>query len=196
VKAVLYGSARFGKMGRYGNPMRYAALLLALGLFCMDAAPAAADARADFTLATDAAKRGKPDDALRLVTRAIDAKELDGRELADMHYFRADLYGQAGKLDEALADYAKTIEIMPDHSGAFHDRALIHAQQKKFQEALDDLSRAQFLIPNSPLPHFNRGRVYEMMGKRPEAINEYKKARALAPRMKEPQEALRRLGVR
>jgi tetratricopeptide (TPR) repeat protein len=85
---------------------------------------------------------------------------------------------------------------MPDHSGAFHDRALIHAQQKKFQEALDDLSRAQFLIPNSPLPHFNRGRVYEMMGKRPEAINEYKKARALAPRMKEPQEALRRLGVR
>jgi len=34
------------------------------------------------------------------------------------------------------------------------------------------------------------------MGKRAEAINEYKKARALAPRMKEPQEALRRLGVR
>jgi tetratricopeptide (TPR) repeat protein len=85
---------------------------------------------------------------------------------------------------------------VPDHASAFHDRALIYAQQKKYQEALDDLSRAQFLVPNSPLPYFNRGRVYETMGKRAEAINEYKKARARAPRMKEPQEALRRLGVR
>jgi tetratricopeptide (TPR) repeat protein len=176
--------------------MRYAALLLALGLFCMDAAPAAADARADFTLATEAAKKGQRDEALALVTKAIDAKELDGSDLADMHYFRADLYGQAGKLDEAIADYVKVIELVPDHAAAFHDRAVIYAQQKKYQEALDDLSRAQFLVPNSPLPYFNRGRVYETMGKRDEAINEYKKARARAPRMKEPQDALRRLGVR
>jgi tetratricopeptide (TPR) repeat protein len=183
-------------MERYGNPMRYAALLLALGLFCVDAAPATADARADFTLATDAAKKGKRDEALALVTKAIDAKELDGRDLATMHYFRADLLGQAGKLDEAIADYTKTIELLPDHASSFHDRALIYAQQKKYREALDDLARAQFLIPNSPLPYFNRGRVYETMGKRAEAINEYKKARARAPRMKEPQEALRRLGVR
>ncbi|MGH7005371.1 MAG: tetratricopeptide repeat protein, partial [Alphaproteobacteria bacterium] len=83
-----------------------------------------------------------------------------------------------------------------DHASAFHDRALVYAQQKKYPEALDDLSRAQFLVPASPLPYFNRGRVYETMGKRDEAINEYKKARARAPRMKEPQEALRRLGAR
>ena len=176
--------------------MRVAALLLVFGILCAGPAPAAADASADFLLAADAARRGKRDEALALVTKAIDSKEATGRDLANMHYFRAELFSQAGKLDQSIADYAKTIEIMPDHAAAYHDRALVYAQQKKFQEALDDLSRAQFLFPRSPLPYFNRGRVFETMGKRAEAIDEYKKARALAPRMKEPQEALRRLGVR
>jgi tetratricopeptide (TPR) repeat protein len=176
--------------------MRFAALLFFLGILVAGATPAVADARADFVLANDAAKRGNRDEAIVLVSKAIDANELTGRDLATMHYFRADLYSQGGKLDEAIADYAKTIELVPDHAPSFHDRAVLYAQQKKYQEALDDLSRAQFLIPQSPLPYFNRGRVYEAMGKRAEAINEYKKARARAPRMKEPQEALRRLGVR
>ncbi len=176
--------------------MRYTALLLFLGFLCAAAAPALADANTDFLLASEAAKKGKRDEAMALVTKAIDSKEATGRDLADMYAFRAELYSQAGKYDEAIADYGRTIEVMPDHAGAFHDRALIYAQQKKYQEALDDLARAQFLIPNSPLPHFNRGRVYELMGKRAEAIAEYKKARILAPNMKEPQDALRRLGVR
>jgi hypothetical protein len=34
------------------------------------------------------------------------------------------------------------------------------------------------------------------MGKRNEAILEYRQARALSPRMKEPQDALKRLGVK
>jgi tetratricopeptide (TPR) repeat protein len=176
--------------------MRFAALLVVLVFLCAGAPPAAADARADFEAATDLAKKGRRDEALARVTKAIDSKQADGRDLANMHYLRAELYSQAGKLDESIADYTKTIELLPDHAAAYHDRAVVYAQQKKYSEALDDLSRAQFLIPRSPLPYFNRGRVYETMGKRAEAINEYKKARALAPRMKEPQEALRRLGVR
>lgn len=176
--------------------MRYATFLLVLGFLCADTAVAFADARADFILARDAAKRGKRDESLKLITQAINSKEMAGRELAALYQFRAELYSLAGKLDEAIADYGKAIEAMPDSASAFHDRAVVYAQQKKYQEALDDLGRAQFLIPRSPLPYFNRGRVYELMGKRAEAIAEYKKARILAPRMKEAQEALRRLGVR
>ncbi|MGH7002749.1 MAG: tetratricopeptide repeat protein [Alphaproteobacteria bacterium] len=157
---------------------------------------ARADARADFEAAADAIKKGKRDEGIVLLTKVIDSKEVSGDELATMYYMRADLYGHLNKLDEALADYAKTIEIMPDHAAAFHDRATVYAQQKKFKEALDDLSRAQFLVPQSPLPHFNRGRVYEMMDRKADAIAEYRKARTLAPKMKEPQEALRRLGAR
>ena len=176
--------------------MRCVAVLLLLGLVAAGAAPALADFRADFDAAALAVKQGKRDAALALVTKAIASKEATGRDLADMHFMRAELYGQAGKLDESIADYSKTIELMPDHAGAYHDRAVVYAQQKKYPEALDDLARAQFLIPRSPLPYFNRGRVYETMGKRNEAIQEYRKARALAPQMKDAQEALRRLGVR
>ena len=176
--------------------MRIAAILLSIFALAASAAPAGADAARDYAAAVAAAKHGKRGDALVLVTKAIDSKEATGRDLADMHYMRAELFSQAGKLDEAIADYTKTIEIMPDHASAYHDRAVIYAMQKKYTEALDDLSRAEFLIPNSPLPYFNRGRVYESMGKKAEAVAEYRKARALAPRMKEPQEALRRLGAR
>ena len=176
--------------------MRYATLLLALGFLCANAAAALADARADFILARDAAKRGKAGESLVLVTKAIDSKELAGRDLAALHMFRAELYSRAARFDEAAADYGKSIELVPDLAAAYHDRALVYAQQKKYQEALDDFARTQFLTPRSPLPYFNRGRVYEAMGRRAEAIAEYKKARALAPRMKEAQDALRRLGVR
>ena len=146
--------------------------------------------------AVEAVKKGKRDEAVALLTKVIDSKEVDGERLATMHYMRADLFSQINKLDEAIADYTKAIDVMPDHAAAFHDRATAYALQKKFTEALDDLSRAQFLVPRSPLPFYNRGRVYEMMNRKADAIGEYKKARALAPKMREPQDALRRLGVR
>lgn len=174
--------------------MRLAALTLCL-VFAIGAG-ARADARADFEAAVAAVKKGKRDDAIVLLTKVIDSKEIVGEQLATMYYTRADLYSQVNKLDEAVADYAKTIEIMPDHAAAFHDRATVYALQKKFTEALDDLSRAQFLVPKSPLPYFNRGRVYEMMNRKNDAIAEYRKARALAPKMREPQDALKRLGAR
>lgn len=176
--------------------MRIAALSLFLIFAIGTAGAIRADARADFEAAVEAIKKGKRDDAITLLNKVIDSKEVTGEQLATMHYMRADLYGQTNKLNEALADYTKAIEIMPDHAAAFHDRATILALQKKFAEALDDLSRAQFLVPKSPLPYFNRGRVYEMMDRKADAIAEYRKARALAPKMKEPQDALRRLGAR
>jgi tetratricopeptide (TPR) repeat protein len=175
--------------------MRFAALLVVLGLVLAAVAPGRADNRTDYEAALAAIKQGKRDQAIALLTKIIDSKEECCSTLANLHYLRAELYSVAGKLDEAIADYGRTIEAMPDHAGAYHDRALVYAQQKKFAEALDDLSRAQFLIPNSPLVYFNRGRVYEMMGKKDLAIDEYRKARALAPKMKEPQEALKRLGA-
>jgi tetratricopeptide (TPR) repeat protein len=176
--------------------MRFAALMVVLGLVCAAVAPGRADNRTDYEAALAAIKKGQRDQAIVLLTKVIDTKEECCSTLANLYYLRAELLSLAGKLDDAIADYGRAIETMPDHAGAFHDRALVYAQQKKFAEALDDLSRAQFLIPNSPLVYFNRGRVYEMMDKKNEAILEYRKARALAPKMKEPQEALKRLGAR
>lgn len=176
--------------------MRVAALTLCLFFAIGATCGARADARADYDAAIEAAKKGKRDEAVALMTKVIESKELTGEPLATTHYLRADLYSQLDKLDEAAADYAKAIEIMPDHAAAFHDRATVLARQKKFAEALDDLSRAQFLIPQSPLPYYNRGRVYEMMDRKADAIAQYRKARALAPKMREAQEALRRLGAR
>lgn len=216
--------------------MRKTALIV---LFCASfaGAPAAfADARADYEAAVAALRAGKQKEAIAFLTRAIVSKEVSGDALAALYALRAEVHVQSGqpldavvdftkaiellpndsgaerfallyynraeansrsaKLDAAIADYTKTIELVPDHAAAFGDRAVAYAQLKKFKEALDDLSRAQFLAPNSPIPYFNRGRIYEGMGRKNEAIAEYRKARAADPKMKEPQEALKRLGAR
>ncbi len=175
--------------------MRHVATLLLAGFLAAVAGSAQADSRADYEAAVKALRANKRDDAIKLLTKIIDSGEVSGRTLATMHYMRADIYGQTGKYDLALADYAKVIELVPDHAPAFGDRAVILALQKKYQEALDDLARAQFLLPRSPVPYFNRGRVYELMGRKADAIEQYRAAKELAPQFKEAQDALKRLGA-
>lgn len=175
--------------------MRLATLLL-FGFLCAFGATVRADARSDYAAAERAIKAGKRDDAIKLLTKVIDSKEVTGEALATMYYMRAELFSQAAKYEPAIADYTRTIETMPDHAAAFGDRAIAYALLKKYQQALDDLSRCEFLVPKSPLPYFNRGRVYELMDKKPEAIEQYRKARALAPKMQQIQDALTRLGAR
>ncbi len=174
--------------------IRFAALF-ALSLLVL--APAAlADAQRDLEQAARALQSGKTDEALVLLTKAIDSKEIEGNDLAFAHYNRGNLLSTKKKHAEALADFSKAIELLPDFGDAYHDRGLVHAEQKRYPEALDDFSRAVFLLPMRPDVIFNRGHLFELMGKKNEAIADYRLARQLAPKFKEPQDALRRLGAK
>jgi tetratricopeptide (TPR) repeat protein len=173
----------------------FAALAFAWAAMAVPGA-AGADARADLEKARKAAEAGKADEAVGLLTAAIDSRELEGNDLAFAHYNRATLHMSRSKWADAVTDLDRAIALVPDFGDAFHDRGLARAELKKHAEALDDFSRAAFLLPKRPEVFYNRGRLLELMGKRAEAIIDYKHARTLAPRMREPQDALRRLGVK
>ncbi len=176
--------------------LRALTLTLATALSLFTAAPVLADAKEDYEKATDAAKAGRNDQAIALVSKAIDSKELEGRELVAAFSLRADLYTSTGKYPQAIADFDKAIDLLPDFAEAYLGRGIVYGLQKKYPQAVDDFSRAISLAPQAPQPYFNRGRVLELAGRKDLAIVDYKRARDLDPKMKEAQDALRRLGVR
>lgn len=170
--------------------------LAVLAALALPPAPSLADAKADMEAAKAALAKGRRDDAIRHLTKAIEAKELEAGELALAYYNRGTLHLEANKLDVATADFTKAIEERPDFGNAFHNRGLVKAQMKRWAEAEDDLSRAVFLMPTNGFAYFNRAKVYEQLGRNGDALKDYQAAYRFDPRMRQAQEAIRRLSAK
>ncbi len=174
-------------------------LILSLALAAALLAPPAlvrADAKADMEAAKAAAQKGKRDDAIRLLTKAINAKELDSPELSLAYYNRGTLYLESNKFDVAMADFTKAIEERPDFGNAYHNRGLVKAQMKRWEEAEDDLSRALSLLPTNAFAFFNRAKIYEQLNRKDAALKDYQAAYRFDPRMKQAQDAIKRLSAK
>jgi tetratricopeptide (TPR) repeat protein len=100
------------------------------------------DALASFSLT--AFPRPRYDDALRYASAALAAQPHNSR----LH--RAVGEALLGKLalDEALAEYARSIELTPDAADAWLGRADAYLRLKQWDKALADFDRAILLRPN------------------------------------------------
>ena len=158
-------------------------LALALGLaavLALAAAPAPAYqwAPADVNRALDAHNQGDLAEALRLYTLAIDSGELDPQGLALTYNDRAAAWADQGDAtrkkkgyDQALADYAKAIEINPAWGLLYTNRGLTWQRLGQYQKALDDFDRSMeveagygpayqakaWLLATCPDPKFIKG---------------------------------------
>ena len=68
----------------------------------------------------------------------------------------------AGKLDEALAEYTKALEISPKDERLYRDRGLVYRANNKFPEAIADFAKAIEIAPKqgpSPLGRPGRCRI-------------------------------------
>jgi len=112
---------------------------------------------------------------------------------------RGNTYAKAGLYDEALADYAKVIERMPDPSVARDvdgrtrlKRAVIYIELNQYNKAMDDVdayfgrlrrlnesASTEYLNTwdfwNYPFAYLTRGRIYEDLGMRDNAALDYKR---------------------
>ncbi len=70
-----------------------------------------------------------------------DPKSTEGLNLRGLIAFRE------GKLDEAIADFTQAIELYPQFSDAFLNRATVHVQKREYEQALKDYSSAQRFNP-------------------------------------------------
>ena len=55
---------------------------------------------------------------------------------------RGSVLAQAGRTDDALADFNKAISLDPNYGQAFANRGLIYRKTRRFDQAMDDYNRA------------------------------------------------------
>ena len=83
---------------------------------------------------------------------------------------RGSVLAQAGKTEEALADFNKAISLDPNYGQAYANRGLIYRQTRRLDQAMTDYERALGLFPECPLKaakmHFTGGDLLKRQQRR------------------------------
>jgi tetratricopeptide (TPR) repeat protein len=85
------------------------------------------------------------------------------------------------KLDEAIADFDRAIELAPKQPDPYLNRGVALEGQGNYQEALNDYNRVLALNPEDPMAYNNRGNARAGQQRWLEALTDYQKATELSP---------------
>jgi tetratricopeptide (TPR) repeat protein len=94
---------------------------------------------------------------------------------------RGSVYGEAGRNEEALADFDKAIVLDGNYAQAYANRALIYRKTNRFDLALADDNKALAIDANYVPAYLGRGIVYREQGRSSQALADFNKAIALRP---------------
>ncbi len=86
-----------------------------------------------------------------------------------------------GKLDQALSDFTREIELNPHYAEAYNNRGIVLGELGRFDEAIGDFSTAVEMDPSMDVAYLNRGVALERIGSIGRAIDDYTAALALSP---------------
>ncbi len=89
---------------------------------------------------------------------------------------RGIIYMNENKIDEALHDFAKALELKPDYSDVFNNRGVLLTRQGKYNEALKDFDESIKAEPGLSPTYNNRGYVLMHLNRLEESLNSYNKA--------------------
>src|ERR1700747_3685728 len=114
---------------------------------------------------------------------------------AEAHTFLGWTYHFQGKLDEAIAECKRAIEIDPEFGNPYNDIGAYMIEMGRFEEAIPWLERAIEARRYEPrhFPHYNLGRAYlgrEMYG---QAMRCFQEALQVEPRYSAARQALESL---
>lgn len=114
---------------------------------------------------------------------ALYKRSLETLPTAEAYTFLGWTYSFMGRLDEAIEECHKAIQVDPDYGNPYNDIGAYLMQGGRLDEAIPWLLRAMEAkrYENPAFPHMNLGRVWEFKGEWFKAIDEYKKALALDP---------------
>ena len=98
---------------------------------------------------------------------------------AEDHYYAGiDFFGE-GKLPEAIAEYARALELDPKFSDALHGLAQAYHARQDFDRTIETARRILDLDPDDILAWTTISRAYQRKGMVPEAEEAGNKARIL-----------------
>jgi tetratricopeptide (TPR) repeat protein len=134
--------------------------------------------------------KGKLEEAEHLYRKSIEIYPT-----AEAHTFLGWTYSFMGRLDDAIAECRRAIEVDPDFGNPYNDIGAYLIERGSLDEAipwLEKATRAQ-RYESYFFPHYNLGRVYERKHRWQKAIECYRCALGYNPNYKLARASLRRL---
>jgi len=103
---------------------------------------------------------------------------------AEAHTYLGWTYSFLGKLDDAIAECKKAIDIDPEFGNPYNDIGAYLIQKGEYDEAVIwiELALKSKRYESYHFAHLNLGRIFELKGLWFEALAEYKKAMDLEPK--------------
>ena len=122
--------------------------------------------------------RGEFEFAIEHYKRSIEAYPT-----AEAYTFLGWTYSFQGKLNEAIAECKKAIEVDPEFGNPYNDIGAYLIELERYDEAIPWLERAIEAKRYEPrhYPHYNLGRVYLIKGMIKKALEEFQKALEVYP---------------
>ena len=91
-------------------------------------------------------------------------------------------YRKEGKLDLAIKDFDKAIELNPDFAEAYNNRGVAYGINGQVDNAIADFNKAVGLNPTYADAYCNRGNTYLLTGEIDKAIKDYSRSIKHAPK--------------
>jgi Tfp pilus assembly protein PilF len=123
---------------------------------------------------------------------ALYKDSLEIHPTAEAHTFLGWTYHFQGKVQDAIAECKRAIEVDPDFGNPYNDIGAYLISLKKYDEAVPWLERAIQAPRYEPrhYPHFNLGRVYLAKGMINRARECFQQALKIEPRHAEARQAI------
>jgi predicted O-linked N-acetylglucosamine transferase (SPINDLY family) len=146
-------------------------------LYRMVLANASRSADALHFLGVLASQRGRPEEAVDLIGRAIEINPANPAA----HYNRANALRELKRPDEALAGYDRVIALKRDHIAALNNRGATLHSVGRYEEAVASYDRAIAIKPDYVDALANRGDALLELGKSQDALASYDRALLSSP---------------
>ena len=109
--------------------------------------------------------------AIEAINRAIDMDTSD----IELMYKRADLLGESGDIEGAIAGWTEVIEKTPDWAGGYYRRGFFEDNSNRTDDALADYEMAIMLEPDYAYSYLGKGDMFMRKGEREKAMEAYRK---------------------
>lgn len=183
------------------RPISFVASVLVAGLTAVSAA-AGSGAPQDAQAAVAALRQSDWHSAIALSTKAIDSGELKGFALVTTYNTRAIAHHHVNQDADALADFARSLDLAPtsgcakeDMGGIFSNRAGVYNSMRRYDLAVSDASEALRLNPGDYVAYHYRGIARAKLGNFEAAINDFRSALRIRPDFRSSRAELARYGI-
>jgi tetratricopeptide (TPR) repeat protein len=124
--------------------------------------PQRATVSVPYDAAIAAYRAGRPDEALGVAERALDA---DPRN-PQLRFLRGVVLAERGSADDAIAAFTSLAEDFPELAEPYNNLAVLHAQRGDWEAARQALEQSIRAVPGYALAHENLGDVHLQLAAR------------------------------